>query len=60
MFVVRHDDDRLPERIAQREEQFVDLFLIFGVEVAGRLVGQQYGGRVDQCASDGYALLFAP
>ena len=57
---MRHDDDRLPERIAQREEQFVDLFLIFGVEVAGRLVGQQYGGRVDQCAGDGYALLFAP
>jgi len=30
------------------------------VEIAGRLVGEQQIGRVDQCAGDRHALLLAP
>ena len=53
--LVGHQHDGLPLPV-QRLEQAHDLLAGGAVEVAGRLVGQENAGRVDQRARDGDAL----
>ena len=53
--LVGHHDDGLPLPV-QRLEEAHDLLAGGAVEIAGRLVGQQDAGRVDQRARDGHAL----
>ena len=54
---MRHDDDRLSQPVAQLEKEPVNLLAVFRIEVARRLIGQQYGRRVHQCPRDGHPLL---
>ena len=56
--LVRHHDDRLPG-VVQLVEQAEDFLARAAVEIAGRLVGQQDRGLVDQRPGDGDALLLA-
>ena len=53
------DDKSLVELAAQVEEKLVQFYRRFGVEVAGRLVGQDYSRVVDQRTGNGQALLLA-
>src|SRR5437899_3861157 len=55
---VRHLHDRRPAAV-QLREQLHDLLPLARVEIAGRLVGEDQGRRVDQCARHGHELLLA-
>jgi hypothetical protein len=55
--VVGDHEDGLVELAAGLAEHLEDGVGVFGVEVAGGLVGEDDGGSVDEGASDGYALL---
>ena len=57
--VMRDDHDRLPELGGRLAQQVEDLGARLRVEVAGRLVGEDDGGLVDQRAGDRDALLLA-
>jgi hypothetical protein len=54
--LVRRDDDRRPSA-GRFPEEIEDRFRRGRVEVAGRFVGQDHGGRIRQCPGDGHALL---
>ena len=57
-FMGDHDDgDAL--FLVERDEQVHDLVAALAVEVAGRLVGEQYQRAGDDGAGDGHALLLA-
>src|ERR1700755_1682033 len=55
--VVRDHDDRLADRVDRTAQQGQDLVAGCGVEVAGRLVGEQDGGPAEQGPGDGHPLL---
>src|ERR687883_1530576 len=57
--VVRDHDDRLAELVDGAAQQVEDLAGGLGVEVAGRLVGEDDGGLARQRTGDGDALLLA-
>src|ERR1700733_11059009 len=57
--VVGDHEGGLGELPAGFEEHLEDGVRVFGVEVAGRLVGQDDGGAGDEGAGYGYALLLA-
>ena len=57
--VVGDHEDGLVELAAGLAEHLEDGVGVFGVEVAGGLVGEDDGGAVDEGAGDGDALLFA-
>ena len=57
-FVVGDDDEGLAELVAEVKEKLVEFSLVFGVERAGRFVGQDDGGTVDEGAGHGDTLLF--
>ena len=42
MFIVSYDNDRLPQPVAQLEEQPMDLLARLGIEIAGGFVRQQH------------------
>ena len=49
-----HNRRALPVQLAQQAH---DLLTGMGIQVAGRLVGEENGGMVDECAGDGDPLL---
>ena len=55
--IVGDDDYGLAIVLAQLEEKGVDVFLGAGVKVAGRFIGKEDGGALDDGAGNGYALL---
>ncbi len=55
---MRHQDDGLAGAI-EVVEQVKDLLAAVRIECAGRLVGQQQGGTIDEGAGDGHALALA-
>jgi hypothetical protein len=57
--VVGDHEDGLAELAAGLAEHLEDGVGVFGVEIAGGLVGEDYGGAIDEGAGDGYALLLA-
>ena len=57
MFFVRDDNDGLALTV-KLVEQFHDALAGLGIEVAGRLVGQQNTWLTNKCSGDSYALLF--
>ena len=58
-FVVGHDDECLPQAVAQVEEELVQLGLVVGIEAARGLVGQHDGRSVDEGTRHGHTLLLA-
>src|SRR5271163_774825 len=52
--------DGLAEILVQAAEHLEDDFGIFGVEIAGGLIGEKDFGFIDDGSGDGHALLFAP
>ena len=57
--IVRHEHERAAERPVERDEQLDDLLARGGVQVAGRLVGQEQARLAADGARDGHALLLA-
>ena len=57
--VVGDHEDGLVELAAGLAEHVEDGIGVFGVEVAGGLVGEDYGGSGNQCSRDGDALLLS-
>ena len=57
--VVGDHEDGLAEALVEVAEEIEDDVGIFGVEIAGGLVGEEDGGTVDDGAGDGDALLLA-
>src|SRR5216683_1695889 len=58
--IVRHHDDSQVFSLVQVAEEADDLLTIGGVEVAGRLIGQENARAIDKRAGDGCPLHFAP
>src|SRR6476620_9965701 len=59
LFVVRDDDERLPEFVAQLKKQLVQVFGRMRVKIARWLVSENHRRLVDQRTRNGNALLFA-
>ena len=58
--VVRDHQDGLAEALVKVAQQVQDDIGVLAVEIARRLVGEQNSRAVDDGASDGDTLLFAP
>jgi hypothetical protein len=57
--VVRYEDDGEAVLAVELAEEAEDLLARLGIEVTGRLIGDQKGAAVDERASDCNALLLA-
>src|SRR5262245_57530300 len=57
--IVRDQQQRRAVEPIEIEQQFENMLAVFRIEVAGRLVGQQYLGFVGEGSRNGDALLFA-
>ena len=58
-FVVRHDNERLSQFVAEFKEELVQFGLVVGVERTRRLVGENHIGLIHQRPRHGHALLLA-
>lgn len=58
-FIVRHNNERLPEGIAQIKEELVKLLGIARVKIAAGFISENDGGLINQRAGYGHPLLLA-
>ncbi len=54
--IVRDDEQRGIDLLRVANQQIEDAVLVGGIEVAGRLVGQDQSGPGQQCPADGHSL----
>ena len=57
--IVRHDNERLSQFVAEFEEELVQFGFVVGVERTRRLVGENHIGLIHQRPCHGHALLLA-